>query len=403
MKRDRTITINATGCCLVDYLYTGMDFTSEEFRAYTSRGGITPGKLVFSEDVAQSSGVDFPTIERELLGGKAPDTVNLGGPAVVALMNAAQLLSGRTEEVRTAFWTVVGDDDAGRRLQSFLADSPIGQVNIKQGTLPTPNTVVLSDPLYNTYGERAFINTIGAAAQLHSADLPETFFDADIAFFGGTALVPDIHDHLTTLLRKAKAHGCFTIVGTVYDFRNEKLHPGAPWPLGEGDSYQYIDLLVVDEEEALRLTGTTTLDEAAEALIHKGTGAFIITKGAHSVVVYAGKKPWKPYTGRLSVCDSITDELAAHPEKKGDTTGCGDNYVGGVMADLACQLKEGNDLDIVRAHMVGSVSGGYACFYAGGAFFEHQPGEKLHGMLPYMAIHSRELGIDLPECWSKEN
>ncbi|MGM0432807.1 MAG: carbohydrate kinase family protein [Spirochaetota bacterium] len=403
MNKDKTITINATGCCLVDYLYTGMDFTSSEFATYASRGGITPGKLVFSEDVAQSSGVDFPTIERELLGSKAPDTVNLGGPAVVALMNSSQLLSGRPEEVATAFWTVAGTDDAGRRLRSFLAASPITQVNIKQGTLPTPNTVVLSDPAYNTYGERAFINTIGAAAQLHSEDLPETFFDADIAFFGGTALVPDIHDHLTTLLQKAKAHGCFTVVGTVYDFRNEKLHPGEPWPLGEGDSYQYIDLLIVDEEEALRLTGTKTLDAAAEDLIRNRTGAFIITKGAKSVWAYAGGKPWRPFTGKLPVCDSITDELIAHPEKKGDTTGCGDNYVGGVMADIACQLRDGDDLDIVRAHMVGSVSGGYACFYAGGAFFERQSGEKLQGMLPYMNIHSRELGIELPECWAKES
>jgi sugar/nucleoside kinase (ribokinase family) len=397
------LTIHAAGCCLVDYLYTGMDFSGSKFTSYAGMGGIAPGKLVFSEDVAQATGVAFTKIEQDLLEGKAPDAVNLGGPAVVALLNMAQLLSEREEDVKTAFWGVIGGYQAGKQLQSFLSRSPITEVHMKPVSLATPNTVVLSDPNYNTHGERAFINTIGAAAELQSSDIPEEFFDADIVLFGGTALVPGLHDSLTTLLKTAKKRGCFTVVGTVYDFRNEKLYPDQPWPLGEGESYQNIDLLLADDEEARRLTGTRTLKEAADALIRRGVTAFIITKGAKSVFAYAGGTKWKPFTGTLEVCNAITVECTAHPERRGDTTGCGDNYAGGVTADIACQLQEGGTLDIVRAHMVGSVSGGYACFYAGGAYFEEHHGEKLQSMLPYLKIHSKELSIALPDCWRGNN
>lgn len=399
---NHTLVIHAVGCCLVDYLYTGIDFTSNAFSFYAQEGGIVPGKLVFSEDVERALKVPFSEIKRALLKNKSPDTVNLGGPAVVALMHASQLLLGKGEDLETAFWGAMGDDNAGEQLQSFLNHSSITNIHMKKAALPTPNTIVLSDPQYNIHGERAFINTIGAAAELVKNDIPTEFFDADIVLFGGTALVPGIHDSLTSLLRTAKERGCFTVVGTVYDYRNEKRHPERPWSLGEGESYQYIDLLIADEEEACRLTGKKMLDSAISTLIEFGVSAFIITKGAEPVVAYASKTMWKPFYGTLAVCTAITEECIAHPERRGDTTGCGDNYVGGVIADMAYQIREGGPFDIVRAHMVGSASGGYSCFYVGGAFFEKQPGEKLHNILPYMEIHSRELGIALPECWKED-
>jgi len=49
--------IHGAGCCLIDYLYTNISFSSEEFQAILSRrdgdGGINPGGLVFSEDLEE--------------------------------------------------------------------------------------------------------------------------------------------------------------------------------------------------------------------------------------------------------------------------------------------------------------------------------------------------------------
>ena len=121
----------------------------------------------------------------------------------------------------------------------------------------TPSTVVLSDPSYdNGHGERMFINSIAAAWEYGPDNLDDDFFNSDIVVFGGTGLVPQIHDNLTSLLKKAKSKGCITIVNTVFDFRNEKANPSKKWPLGESDeSYRYIDLLITDQEEAFRLSG----------------------------------------------------------------------------------------------------------------------------------------------------
>ena len=76
----------------------------------------------------------------------------------------------------------------------------------------TPSTVVLSDPSYeNGHGERMFLNSIGAAWDYKPDELDDDFFNSDIVVFGGTALVPQIHDSMTSLLRKAKSKGCITI------------------------------------------------------------------------------------------------------------------------------------------------------------------------------------------------
>ena len=74
--------------------------------------------------------------------------------------------------------------------------------------------------------------------------------------FGGTAITPNLHDNLHLLLEKAKTTGAFTLVNTVFDFRNEKLQHGKPWPLGKTDlSYPFIDILIMDKEEALKISG----------------------------------------------------------------------------------------------------------------------------------------------------
>jgi len=84
-----------------------------------------------------------------------------------------------------------------------------------------------------------FLNSIGAAWDYKPEELDDHFFRSDIVVFGGTALMPQIHDSMTSLLKKAKSKGCVTIVNTVFDFRNEKADPFKKWPIGESDkSYQ---------------------------------------------------------------------------------------------------------------------------------------------------------------------
>ena len=205
-------------------------------------------------------------------------------------------------------------------------------------------------------------------------------------------MVPVIHDHLTELLQKAKSNGCITIVNTVFDFRNEKLNPAQKWPLGNSDeSYQNIDLLIADQEEALRLSGEITAEAAIRFFLEKQVSALIITNGSNPVSVYSnGKLFEKLELTQLPVSKEVVDELKT--ETAGDTTGAGDNFVGGVIASIVNQLQNGVQYPNLReACCWGIVSGGYACFYMGGTYFEQKTGEKLSKIKPYYESYQQQI------------
>lgn len=386
-------TIAGTGCCLLDYIYAQVDFTSSVFAAYRSRlagdGGLLPGKLVFTEDFESFSGRELDPVLHEITSGRPVDVVNVGGPAVVALIHAAQILDASRFQVR--FVGAIGEDAEAIELCRQMERTPLGSAGLLIKAGRTPRTVVLSDPAFDQgRGERTFINTIGAAGLLCSQDLDPGFFQANMVVFGGTALVPQIHDSLDQLLPQAKSAGAFTVVNTVYDFRHQRQDPRGRWPLGGSDrSYSYIDLLIADLEEALRLSGAESLDEALDFFIRQGVGAAIVTNGSRDVALRIGSASYRPQSSaRFPVSQAIVAELAAHPERKGDTTGCGDNFAGGVIAEVARQLESAQlQIDLGKAIACGAVSGGLACFQMGGVFFESHAKQKRELMQPYLEAY----------------
>ncbi len=383
-------TIAGIGCCLLDYIYARVDFTSSAFGAYRSRlegdGGLLPGKLVFTEDFESFIDCDLESVLQEITSGKPVDMVNIGGPAVVALIHAAQILDSSRFHVR--FIGAIGEDAEGAELCRQIDRTPLGSAGLLKKAGRTPRTVVLSDPTFDQgRGERTFINTIGAAGQLSSEDLDVGFFKANMVVFGGTALVPQLHDSLDQLVLQAKSTGAFTVVNTVYDFRHQRQNPLSRWPLGSSDkSYSSIDLLIADLEEALRLSGTEALDDALNFFIKQGVGAAIVTNGSRDVALKIGCDLYVPQSNsRFPVSQSIVAELIEHPERKGDTTGCGDNFAGGVIAEVAHQLESRQArIDLAKAVAWGAVSGGLACFQMGGVFFELHPEQKRKLMQPYL-------------------
>lgn len=392
---DKKLIVSGVGCCLVDLLYKDIDFSSKSFRPFISikrgDGGLTPGHLVFNEEFVEFAGSPFETVIDKITGGRTPDKKNIGGPSIVSLIHAAQLIDQEQCEVR--FYGRGGNDDAGKYLVSALEKTPVKLRDYRLTENITPSTIVLSDPNYdNGCGERMFINSIGAAWDYEPEDLDDDFFNSDIVVFGGTALVPVIHDHLTELLKKAKSKGCITIVNTVFDFRNETLNPTQKWPLGNSDeSYQYIDLLIADQEEALRLSGETNSEDAIRFFREKKVAALIITNGSNPISVYSnGQLFGKMDLMQFPVSKEVVDDLKN--DKSGDTTGAGDNFVGGVIASIVNQLQSGvQHPNLQEASCWGIVSGGYACFYMGGTWFEQKSGEKLTKIKPYYESYQQQI------------
>ncbi len=257
----------------------------------------------------------------------------------------------------------------------------------------TPSTVVLSDQSYdNGNGKRMFINSIGAAADYSADDLDDDFYNSDIVIFGRTALVPQIHDNITSILKKARSKGCVTIVNTVFDFRNEKKNLSKNWPLGESDeSYSYIDLLITDREEARRLSGEHDLQNAIRFFRNNKASSLIITNGSGNISLYSdGHFFNETPLQEMPVSLRVINDLRNTPG--GDTTGCGDNFAGGVIVSVVTQLKNGIiHPDLKEACCWGIVSGGFACFYTGGTYFEESTGEKLARILPYYESYKKQI------------
>ncbi len=392
----RTIKISGTGCALVDYLYKPVNFHSEAMSSYlsvkTGDGGLAPGRLVFTEELERFASEKYLDIRHKIVNGQQPVALNIGGPSIVSLIHAAQLLHDFPAEVN--FWGCKGKDSGAAFLEEKLQKTPLKISKYKTGNLYTPFTDVLSDPDFDHgNGERIFVNNIGAAGELLPEDLDDSFFEADIVVFGGTAIVPEIHNHLTELLQSAKNKGCITVVNTVYDFRNEKANPEKRWPLGKSDeSYKLTDLLITDYEEALRLSGEHDIMAAIRFFQEKEVGSLVITNGSKNIYAWSSGKFFSPLDlTELPVSAKVAQQIKCGT--CGDTTGCGDNFAGGILASMVMQLNAGAQTpDLKEACCWGVVSGGYTCFYIGGTYFEELPGEKFQKLKPYYEHYKQQLG-----------
>ncbi len=397
MSTTRSI-LSGTGCALIDYLFTDINFDSPPFQRYISRtpgdGGLRPGHLVFVEGIERFSGLSYQDVLEEVTGGSRPFSSNLGGPSIVSLVHAAQLLAGRDVEV--PFFGVRGSDTAGERIAEIIAGTPLctDHYDVWDGT--TPFTHVLSDPTWDDgAGERSFINGTGVAGRYATAHIPSSFYDHEIVAFGGTALVPALHDELHVPVRRARKGGSLTVVNTVYDFHNESRAPDRPWPLGESnETYRHTDLLVVDAEEARRLSGVESIEKSAQRFVEAGVSAVIITNGPDDLfVISTGGRFHRLEGQRFPTSRRVREELKSTPAARRDTTGCGDNFVGGVLYSLAEQISAGEKrLDMRHATAWGVASGGFACFSVGGTTIESYPGEKREQIIPYVRAYQRQLG-----------
>ena len=394
----KKIKVNAAGCSLVDNLYTNVDFSSAYYTQLLSKkpgdGGLTTGGLVFAESLvkfaAETTGENrnYPEILFRLTGKDKPDSSNIGGPGIVPLIHAHQVR--RSPDIQYRFAGVLGRDSNAGQFKRLIKKTGFPLDDFSISDFPTPSTDVLSNPDFDGgKGERTFINTIGAAGNYTEESLPNDFFDADILLFGGTALVPSLHDNLDKLCEKGKNSGAFIIVNTVYDFRNEAVLKGKPWPLVK--NYSNIDLLITDREEALKISGEKSAENALEWFLGKGCGSVIITRGAENVLLKVKSGKFLPLEISSMPTSRYADKVVSELTAEHDTTGCGDNFVGGVLDSVAHQLTENRKINLKEAVISGVAAGSITLTCLGGVYYEKTPGEKYYAMKPYFNAYRREL------------
>jgi sugar/nucleoside kinase (ribokinase family) len=416
--------IHGAGSGLADFIHADVDFDSPRLKPYHSRapgdGGLEMGKVIFQEDLlrfslarraegAATAGT-WDGILADIAGPEAHPVFNVGGPAAACLTAAAQLL--RPSRTPVTYYGITGDDGQAARIRSVLAQTPLDITCLRRRPGRTPCSYVFNDPAADGgRGDRFFIHRHGDEFPIDDAFQGETFFQAVFNVYAGTAQIPSLHRALPSMLRKGRRRGALNVVGTVFDFEAAKMAPGGPWPMSdaEGEAYPYIDLLVADEAEIRGLSGMADAEKAVDALLERGLTSAVITRGAEPVY-------YRSIGGIFGECKGY---VQAHPElvarsrdrqgNPGDTTGAGDNFLAGLLADLMHQLLaddfypkgephvERELLEVVplrlrRAIEFGVVAGGLACLQAGGVALERTTGERLASvkeLMPKKALAKR--------------
>jgi sugar/nucleoside kinase (ribokinase family) len=259
-------------------------------------GDCNPDVLVLGGDVTPAFG------QQEKLVGSIDLVV--GGSAAITAVAAARL------GLSVALVAAVGADPAGAfMLDQLTAEGvDISAVAIREKT-PTGMTVALSRGR-----DRGILTALGAMTSLTAADVPRTLLararhvHVSSYFLLADSLGPGLGD----LFAAARAGGAATSLDTNWD-------PSGRW----GDerlaaAITQTDLLLPNEAEALRLSGTGSLDAAVTAL-----GAF-----GRRLVVKLGER------GVICAERSSRRQVSVPAVTPVDTTGAGDCFNAGLIAGL---------------------------------------------------------------------
>ncbi|MEO6096170.1 MAG: carbohydrate kinase family protein [Fibrobacteria bacterium] len=414
--------VHGAGCGMADFIHAGIDF---DFHApgilpYHSRipgdGGIEMGKVVFHDALLSFSsarraegvptGGTWEEILAHLIGSAAPAPLfNAGGSAAAALAAAAQLL--RPSRTPVTYYGISGDDGNAARLRHLLAQTPLDMTCFRLRPGRTASAHVFTDPRADGgRGDRFFIHRSGDDFPIEDAFQGESFFQAAINLYAGTAMVPALHRSLPALLQKSRRRGAITVVGTVHDYDAEQAAPGKPWPMGEGDgdegAFPYIDLLVADATEIRGLAGSgpASLEACVDALLDRGLTSVIATRGADPVYYRSLGGIFGECRGYAPQAPALAASIRDRQGNPGDTSGAGDNFLGGLAADLILQLLaddfypkgephverellEACPLRLSRAIAFANIAGGLACLQQGGVRLERTTGEYLGRVRAY--------------------
>jgi sugar/nucleoside kinase (ribokinase family) len=264
-------------------------------------GDCNPDVLVRGDDLTPQFG------QQE----KLVDAVSLvvGGSAAITAVAAARL------GLRVRLAAAIGNDPAGQFMLGQLAAEGVDASAVAvRADVPTGMTVVLS-----RVDDRAILTATGAIATLTATDVPAALLakarhvHVSSYFLLERCLGPGLPE----LFAAARAAGAHTSLDTNWD-------PAEAW---RDDNLAAVmaqtDLLLPNETEALRISGTTALDDAVSALAD--TGALIAVKlGPRGALCAEG--PRRHFA-------------TPPPVQPVDSTGAGDCFNAGLLAGLLRGLE----------------------------------------------------------------
>jgi sugar/nucleoside kinase (ribokinase family) len=291
-------------------------------------GDCNPDVLVLGDDVTPAFG------QQEKLVGSI--SLVIGGSAAITAVAAARL------GLSVALAAAVGADPAGRfMLDQLSAEGVDVDAVVVRDEVPTGMTVALSRG-----GDRAILTALGAVASLTAAEVPASLLaGARHVHAGSWFLLEDsLGPGLAGLFAAARSSGATTSLDTNWD-------PAERWT-GEHltAAIAATDLLLPNEAEALRLSSTLSLDEAAGKL----------TTGGTRLVVKLGERGALCAERSGGADGPARYQVSLPPVIPADTTGAGDCFNAGLIAGLI------DGMDLPRAATLGCAAGALSTAAPGG-------------------------------------
>jgi sugar/nucleoside kinase (ribokinase family) len=225
----------------------------------------------------------------------------------------------------------VGTDDAGRVLVEMLERFGVDCSGLqRREDVQTSSTILPIRP----NGDRPALHVIGANGTQSLDDVPwDAISSAGFLHVGGPEFLGP--ENATEILRRAQEAGTVTTCDILADGWPELLDMLAP-------ALEHVDYLFPNEEQAVALTGASGWEEAARALLDRGIGTVVVTRGAEGAAIVSA--------------DGVEHVPAVETDVV-DTTGCGDAFVAGFIRGLSLD-RAPRDAARVGAAAASFVAGG---------------------------------------------
>lgn len=231
---------------------------------------------------------------------------------------------------KVSLLTRVGNDDLGEYLLGKLEKLGVDTTWCKKVDIPTSASGVF----IRENGERSFLSYKGACHSLIAEDFSEAALQgAEYLYIGSAFDLPELDgEGMSQVFKKAKTMGVKTILDTTGEPEEKDLETFSK-------VLKYTDYFLPSLREALRLTGESRAQEAAERFVQMGVGCVAIKLGEQGSLLYENGNSYR---------------IPAYAAKLIDTTGAGDAFVAGFIKGLV------NGESHNRCAALGNVAGSIA-------------------------------------------
>jgi sugar/nucleoside kinase (ribokinase family) len=255
--------------------------------------------------------------------------LTVGGSGAIVACGAARL------GLRTAICGVVGNDVFGRFMREELERRRVDVAGlVVDPDRPTGLTVVLSRP-----GDRAILTRTGTIADLRSDRIDRGLLDAARHVHVASYYLQDaLRPELPGLFERLRAKGATTSVDPNWD-------PSERWDGGLLELLSLTDVFLPNAEEATRIAGTPSVEEAATSLASRA-GVVVVKAGADGAIAASGSEVVR---APAATSDAV------------DATGAGDAFDAGLLASrlggdrLELSLAIANACGALSTRAVGGV------------------------------------------------